>query len=92
MKNVVLHDSPGEIIISIKSVYDQEQLAYDYLDTIKNNIIGDDGRQLEKKARLLFNEWKVSRECAEPSCPLNTVGTIAALGKYSRSRPCGNTA
>jgi two-component system, cell cycle sensor histidine kinase and response regulator CckA len=62
MKDVVLFNSPERISHSIEAVNQQEKLAYQYLDIVKDNILGDEGRILERKTRVLFEKWRPIRE------------------------------
>ena len=62
MKDVVLFDSPLAINKAINEVNEQEHLVYKNLDTLKDNILGDEGRKLENETRHLFIDWKPIRE------------------------------
>jgi len=62
MKDVTLSDSPLAINTAINKVNEQERLVYKNLDTLKDNILGVEGRQLENKTRHLFIDWKPIRE------------------------------
>ncbi len=62
MKDVVLFKSPDRIQQSIKAVNQQEQHVYKYLDLVRKNILGDEGKELEKEARELFDKWRQIRE------------------------------
>jgi hypothetical protein len=62
MKDVVLSNYPDEIKISLKVVNENEQKAYQHLDMVRHNILGEKGKFLEKQARQLFKEWKPIRE------------------------------
>ena len=62
MKSVVLSDSPLAINTAINKVNEQERLVYKKLDTLKDNILGDEGQKLENETRHLFIDWKPIRE------------------------------
>jgi len=62
MKDVVLANSPGEIEFALNTVAENEQKVYQQLDTIRNDILGQEGKELEKKTRQLFENWKPIRE------------------------------
>jgi hypothetical protein len=62
MKDVVLSNYPDEIKVSLKAVSGNEQKTYQHLDIVRNHILGEEGKVLEKQARQLFKEWKPIRE------------------------------
>jgi len=62
MKDVVLANSPDEIEAALKAVAENEQKVYQQLDTIRKNILGEEGQALEKQTRQLFVNWKPIRE------------------------------
>ena len=62
MKDVVLFTSPSEINRSIEAVNEQEKQVYNYLDIVKERIIGNEGKILENEARKLFDTWRPIRE------------------------------
>lgn len=62
MKDVALFDFPSEINIAINAVNKQERMVLESLDTIKKNILGDEGQKLENETRRLFVNWKPVRE------------------------------
>jgi len=61
MKDVTLSISPDELDKSLNDVSKYEQLVYEQLDVIREMIIGAEGRNLEKRTRQLFNNWKPIR-------------------------------
>jgi hypothetical protein len=62
MKDVVLFDVPSEINIAISTVNEQGRMVFGSLDTVKKNILGDEGKKLENETRHLFTNWKPIRE------------------------------
>jgi len=62
MKDVVLFQSPTRIRQSIKNMNQQEQLVYQYLDIVRNTILGDEGKALENETKILFDDWRPIRE------------------------------
>ncbi len=62
MKDVALFDFPSEINILINTVNEQERMVLESLDTVKKNILGDEGQKLENETRHLFVTWKPIRE------------------------------
>lgn len=62
MKDVVLFEDQHRIQLSIEKVNFQEQQVYKHLDIVKNRILGEEGIQLEGKARELFSNWKAIRD------------------------------
>jgi len=62
MKDVVLATSLKEIDSDLKAVAENEQIVYQQLDTIRENILGDEGKELEKETRQLFIGWKPIRD------------------------------
>ena len=61
MKDVVLFNSFSRIQQSIKAVNAEEKQVYRYLDIVKNNILGEKGKDLEIEARNLFDMWRPIR-------------------------------
>jgi hypothetical protein len=61
MKDVVLSKDEWEIITHLENVNRYENIVYRQLDTIKEDILGDAGQQLERETRTLFDEWKPIR-------------------------------
>jgi PAS domain S-box-containing protein len=61
MKDVVLFDSPSKVQNAIDAVDQQEKEVYKYLDIVRDNILGGEGKRLEKEARNLFERWKPIR-------------------------------
>lgn len=62
MKDVVLARSPEETNTALKDVAENEQIVYQQLDLIRENILGEEGQDLEKQTRQLFEDWKPIRE------------------------------
>lgn len=61
-KDIVLFNDPLRIKLSIDSVNREEKRAYQSLDIVKQKILGDEGKKLEKEARSLLDNWKHIRE------------------------------
>ena len=62
MKDVALFDFPTGINTAINEVNEQERMVFESLDTVKENILGDEGQKLENETRHLFVSWKPIRE------------------------------
>jgi len=62
MKDAVLANFPDEIEAALMAVAENEQKVYQQLDTIRKDILGEEGQALEKKTRQLFVNWKPIRE------------------------------
>jgi hypothetical protein len=62
MKDVVLSNTPDEMAGNLGIVAENEQVVYSQLDTIRQNILGEEGQALEREARQLFIEWKPIRQ------------------------------
>jgi two-component system, cell cycle sensor histidine kinase and response regulator CckA len=62
MKDVVFLTSSTRIQQAIADADQQEHLVYQYLDLVRDNILGDEGKQLEKQTRTLFANWRPIRE------------------------------
>ncbi len=62
MKDVTLSNSLNELDKATNEVNKYEQLVYEQLDVIREMIIGTEGRNLEKRTRQLFDDWKPIRE------------------------------
>lgn len=62
MKDVVLATSLSEIEFALDAVAENEQKVYQQLDTIRKDILGQEGKALEKQTRQLFANWKPLRE------------------------------
>lgn len=62
MKDLILETSnigQSEVISQINK---EEQNVYQQLETIRKNILGDDGLLLEKETRIFFTSWKPIRD------------------------------
>jgi len=62
MKDVVLAGSSDEIKHTLAVVAENEHSVYQQLDTIQKDILGEEGKALEKKIRQLFKNWKPIRD------------------------------
>jgi Four helix bundle sensory module for signal transduction len=62
MKDVALSNSLNELNKASNEVNKFEQLVYEQLDIIREMIIGAEGKNLEKRTRQLFSDWKPIRE------------------------------
>ena len=62
MKDLVLFKSTSRIQQVIAAVDQQEQSVYQYLDTVRDKILGTEGKNLEKETRNLFENWRPIRE------------------------------
>ena len=62
MRDVVLLNSQSEINRTIKAINEQERQVYNYLDIIKEMIIGNEGKMFENEARIVFGNWRPIRE------------------------------
>jgi hypothetical protein len=62
MKDVVLATSLKETDADLRAVAENEQVVYQQLDTIRENILGEEGQELEKQGRQLFVSWKPIRD------------------------------
>ncbi len=61
MKDVVLFESLSDVDRFIRAVDDEEVKVYEHLDIVKSKILGEKGRELERKARIQFANWKSIR-------------------------------
>jgi len=62
MKDIVLADSADEIEITLLKIDNAEKKVFEHLDIVQENILGEDGRILEREARTLFRDWRPIRE------------------------------
>ena len=62
MKDVVLFKSTSRIEQAIARVDQQEQSVYQYLDIVREKILGAEGKQLEEETRTLFGNWRSIRK------------------------------
>jgi PAS domain S-box-containing protein len=62
MKDIVLSESKEKFLQGIKEVDEHEQHVYIYLNIIRQNIQGDEGKKLEQQTRELFHAWKPIRD------------------------------
>lgn len=61
MKDVVLFPSSSRIRQWIEAVNREEEHVYQQLNIVKKNILGEEGKALEKSARKIFEEWRPIR-------------------------------
>lgn len=64
MKDAMLASTPDEIKSRLKAVDVHERKVYKQLDIVRKDILGKDGKILEKQARQFFVNWKPLREKA----------------------------
>lgn len=62
MKDAVLSNTREEMEITLKDVSLCEQKVFQQLDTVRDNILGNEGKILEKQARQLFVNWQPIRK------------------------------
>ena len=62
MKDVILSNSTVELNKASDEANKYEQLVYEQLDVIRDNIIGTEGQNLEERTRQLFADWKPIRQ------------------------------
>ena len=62
MKDVILSKSAVEFNKASDEANKYEQLVYEQLDVIRDNIIGTEGQNLEERTRQLFADWKPIRQ------------------------------
>ncbi len=62
MKNVVLSETSSEREAALERVRQDEVEVYQQLDLIRDNILGNAGKELERETRLLVDEYKPIRE------------------------------
>jgi two-component system cell cycle sensor histidine kinase/response regulator CckA len=62
MKDVVLFKSTSQVQQAIAAVEQQEQSVYQYLDIVRDRILGAEGKKLEKETRALFENWRPIRK------------------------------
>jgi hypothetical protein len=62
MKDVVMASTPAEIDAVLEEVDQNELKVYQYLDTIRQDILGEEGQALEKETRQLFLNWMPIRK------------------------------
>ncbi|MBU0994296.1 MAG: PAS domain S-box protein [Proteobacteria bacterium] len=62
MKDLVTSESSSEIADLNKKNDSNEKRVYDCLNTIRENILGQEGKDLEIQTRALFSQWKPIRE------------------------------
>ena len=61
MKDVVLFKSASRIQQSIAAVNQLERMVYQYLDIVRDKILGDEGKALENESRIQFDIWRSIR-------------------------------
>lgn len=62
MKDVVLANTPEEIIVAQQAVGDSEWIVFQQLDVVRDTVLGKEGAALEKQTRQLFEDWKPIRD------------------------------
>lgn len=62
MKDIVLTVYPDEMKATLYAVNENEQKVYQHLDMVRNNILGEEGKSLERQARQAFAKWRPIRE------------------------------
>ncbi|BBO68997.1 hypothetical protein DSCA_29270 [Desulfosarcina alkanivorans] len=62
MKDAVLADDAAEIEAVLEDIDGDERKVYRHLDTIRKEILGEDGQALEKQTRQLFSDWAPIRK------------------------------
>lgn len=62
MKDLVLANDPAEVDTVLNVVTEAERVVYKQLDTIRKDILGEEGRSLERQTRQLLINWKPIRE------------------------------
>jgi hypothetical protein len=62
MKDLVLANAPAEMEAVLNAVDENERNVNQYLDTIRQDILGEEGKALENQTRQLFSSWKPIRE------------------------------
>lgn len=58
----MLASSPDELETALKAVAEAEQIVFQQMDIIKKDILGEEGRAIEKETRQLFVSWKPIRD------------------------------
>ena len=61
MKDIVLAIGPEEMDATLLKIDAAEKKVFEYLDIVRERILGEDGKNLEKEARRLFQDWKPTR-------------------------------
>ena len=62
MKDVVLARSPDQVQAALEAVAEGEAKVYRQLDIIRKDILGREGRTLERQTRQLFVNWRPIRD------------------------------
>lgn len=62
MKDLVLANAPAEMDAVLEDVDNNERNVYQHLDTIRQDILGEEGQALEEQTRQLFTKWGPIRE------------------------------
>ncbi len=73
MKDVTTAESNVELEAAVGTVQQEEGSVYAHLDVIRNRILGEDGKKLEREARAAFTNWRPIR---------NEVIALARSGKW----------
>ena len=62
MNEIFLSDNVSTINEAIATMKYEENRVYQSLDVVRTKIIGDEGKELEKRSRSLIDDWKPIRE------------------------------
>lgn len=61
LKDIILVEEDYEVNIIVDNIRVSESNVYVALDSIEFNILGEEGKQLQYEARVLFDDWKSIR-------------------------------
>ena len=62
MKDVVLADTPDAFEAALLRVSQNEIIVYAQLDLVRDNILGEEGKMLERETRTLVRNWEPIRK------------------------------
>jgi hypothetical protein len=62
MKDIVLAIDPEEMEVTLLKIDATEKKVFEHLNIVRESILGEDGKILEKETRKLFQDWKPIRE------------------------------
>ena len=78
MRQAILARSDSEIAVAIQEVREAERLAFDNLEVVRNKILGDEGKRLERETRELLDNWvKIMTEVLQLAQQGNKAAAIA---------------
>ena len=78
MRQAILARSDSEIAVAIQEVREAERLAFDNLEVVRDKILGDEGKRLERDTRELLDGWvKIMREVLQLVQQGNKAAAIA---------------